>query len=42
MNVGIIGLGLMGSQIAARLIETDHHPVTVYNRDMTKTKPFVN
>ena len=39
MNVGIIGLGLMGSQIAARLLETDH-PITVYNRDMTKTKPF--
>ena len=39
MNVGIIGLGLMGSQIAARLLETDH-PITIYNRDMTKTNPF--
>jgi len=39
MNVGIIGLGLMGSQIAARLLENDH-PITFYNRDMTKTNPF--
>lgn len=39
MNVGIIGLGLMGSQIAARLIETDHC-ISVYNRDTAKTKLF--
>lgn len=39
MNVGIVGLGLMGSQIAARLIETDHC-ISVYNRDTAKTKPF--
>jgi 3-hydroxyisobutyrate dehydrogenase-like beta-hydroxyacid dehydrogenase len=36
MNVGIIGFGLMGSQIAARLIETDHYVML----DRTKTKPF--
>ena len=29
----------MGSQIAARLLETDHR-ITIYNRDMTKTNPF--
>ena len=39
MNVGVIGLGLMGSQIATRLINTGYS-VTVYNRDMSKTKPF--
>ena len=39
MNVGIIGLGLMGSQLATRLIETKHS-VMVYNRDISKTKPF--
>jgi len=39
MNIGVIGLGLMGSQIASRLISTGH-VVSVYNRDTTKTKPF--
>ncbi|HZD82186.1 MAG TPA: NAD(P)-dependent oxidoreductase [Nitrososphaeraceae archaeon] len=39
MNIGVIGLGLMGSQIASRLISTGH-VVSVYNRDATKTKPF--
>jgi 3-hydroxyisobutyrate dehydrogenase len=39
MRVGVIGLGLMGSQIASRLINTGH-VVSVYNRDTTKTKPF--
>lgn len=39
MKIGVIGLGLMGSQIASRLISTGH-VVSVYNRDATKTKPF--
>jgi 3-hydroxyisobutyrate dehydrogenase len=39
MKIGVIGLGLMGSQIASRLISTGH-VVSVYNRDTTKTKPF--
>ena len=41
MMVGVIGLGLMGSRIANRLLSTGHQ-VTVYNRDMTKAKPFAN
>ncbi|HZE78653.1 MAG TPA: NAD(P)-dependent oxidoreductase [Nitrososphaeraceae archaeon] len=39
MRVGIIGLGLMGSRIADRLIDTGHN-VSVYNRDSAKTKRF--
>jgi 3-hydroxyisobutyrate dehydrogenase len=39
MKIGIIGLGLMGSQIASRLINTGH-VLSVYNRDTTKTEPF--
>lgn len=39
MKVGVIGLGLLGSRMASRLINTGH-AVTVYNRDIRKTKPF--
>ena len=39
MRVGVIGLGLMGSQIASRLINTGH-VVSNLDRDTTKTKPF--
>lgn len=39
MKVGVAGLGLMGSGIAARLIVTDHK-VSVYNRTGTKAKRF--
>ena len=37
MNVGIIGLGMMGSQIALRLARKGHK-VTVYNRDKSKAE----
>jgi 3-hydroxyisobutyrate dehydrogenase len=39
MIVGVVGLGLMGSSIANRLLSTGYQ-VTVYNRDITKAKPF--
>jgi 3-hydroxyisobutyrate dehydrogenase len=35
MNVGIIGLGMMGSQLALRLAQKGHK-VTVFNRDKSK------
>src|SRR5215475_9710812 len=35
MNVGIIGLGMMGSQLALRLAQKGHN-VTVFNRDKLK------
>lgn len=40
MNVGLIGLGQMGSGMAGQLIEAGHH-VTVWNRDRAKAAPFV-
>jgi 3-hydroxyisobutyrate dehydrogenase len=37
MNIGIVGTGLMGSQIAIRLAH-EGHKVTVYNRDKSKAE----
>ena len=39
MEVGVIGLGMMGSRMAIRLLNTGHQ-ISVYNRDMLKAKPF--
>jgi 3-hydroxyisobutyrate dehydrogenase len=39
MKIGLIGLGLMGSAMARRLI-SQAHELTVYNRDSSKTKQF--
>ena len=39
MQVGVAGLGKMGAEIAARLIELGHQ-VTVWNRSAEKTKPL--
>ena len=39
MQVGVAGLGKMGAEIAARLIELGHQ-VTVWNRSADKTKPL--
>ncbi len=39
MQVGVAGLGKMGAEIAARLIELGHQ-VTVWNRSPDKTKPL--
>jgi 3-hydroxyisobutyrate dehydrogenase len=41
MQIGVAGLGAMGSAIAARLIELGHQ-VTVWNRTADKTKPLAN
>lgn len=41
MNIGLAGLGAMGSQIAARLMEVGHQ-VTVWNRTPEKTKPLAD
>ena len=40
MNVGIIGLGQMGAEMAANLLKAGHE-VTVYNRTPTKVEPLV-
>lgn len=37
MKIGVIGTGLMGSQIAIRLVQKGHE-VSVYNRDRTKSE----
>ena len=37
MNVGIIGTGMMGSQIALRLAQKGHG-ITVFNRDRSKSE----
>jgi 3-hydroxyisobutyrate dehydrogenase-like beta-hydroxyacid dehydrogenase len=37
MNVGIVGTGMMGSQIALRLAHKGHK-VTVFNRDRSKAE----
>ena len=39
MKIGVAGLGAMGGNIAARLIEVGHD-VTVWNRSPEKTKPL--
>jgi 3-hydroxyisobutyrate dehydrogenase len=39
MQIGVAGLGAMGSAIAARLMEVGHQ-VTVWNRTAEKTKPL--
>ena len=39
MKVGFIGLGQMGSGMAARLLEAGH-ALTVYNRTRARTKPL--
>jgi 3-hydroxyisobutyrate dehydrogenase len=41
MQIGIAGLGAMGSAIAARLLELGHQ-VTVWNRTAAKTKPLAD
>jgi 3-hydroxyisobutyrate dehydrogenase-like beta-hydroxyacid dehydrogenase len=40
MDIGFIGLGQMGSGMAANLIKAGHR-VTVYNRSAEKTRPLV-
>ncbi len=37
MNVGVIGLGMMGSPIATRLAMKGHK-ITVFNRDRSKAE----
>jgi 3-hydroxyisobutyrate dehydrogenase len=39
MQIGVAGLGVMGSAIAARLLEVGHQ-VTVWNRTAAKTRPL--
>ena len=41
MKVGIAGLGLMGSGIAKRLIDSGHI-VSIYNRTRSKAEQFSN
>jgi 3-hydroxyisobutyrate dehydrogenase len=41
MQIGVAGLGAMGSAIAARLMEVGHQ-VTVWNRTATKIKPLAD
>ena len=41
MQIGVAGLGAMGSAMAARLMEVGHQ-VTVWNRTATKTKPLAD
>src|SRR5919199_4286075 len=38
-KVGVIGLGLMGSQLAMRLINAGYY-ISIYNRSNEKTKQF--
>jgi 3-hydroxyisobutyrate dehydrogenase-like beta-hydroxyacid dehydrogenase len=40
MNVGFIGLGKMGTEMAGRLIDAGH-ALTVYNRTASKAEPLV-
>src|SRR3712207_8210170 len=40
MRIGVIGLGMMGSHIAIRLLNTGHK-INVYNRSIEKANPFV-
>jgi 3-hydroxyisobutyrate dehydrogenase len=39
IQVGVLGLGLMGSQLATRLIKAGYH-ISIYNRSKEKTKQF--
>jgi 3-hydroxyisobutyrate dehydrogenase len=39
-SIGFIGLGIMGSAMARRLVDAGHR-VTVYNRDAKKAEPLV-
>jgi 3-hydroxyisobutyrate dehydrogenase len=39
IQVGVLGLGLMGSQLATRLINAGYR-ISIYNRSNEKTKPF--
>lgn len=39
MKVGVAGLGAMGANVAARLMEVGHQ-ITVWNRTLDKTKPL--
>lgn len=41
MQMGVAGLGAMGSALAARLLEAGHQ-VTVWNRTAAKTKPLAD
>jgi 3-hydroxyisobutyrate dehydrogenase len=41
MQIGVAGLGAMGSALAARLLEVGHQ-VTVWNRTAAKTKPLAD
>jgi 3-hydroxyisobutyrate dehydrogenase len=41
MQIGVAGLGAMGSAIAARMLELGHQ-VTVWNRTAAKTKPLAD
>src|SRR4051794_31814923 len=41
MKVGFIGLGNMGSAMAANLLRAGHE-VTVYNRTASKAKPLID
>ena len=41
MNIGVAGLGAMGANIAARLIEVEHK-VAVWNRTPEKAKPLAD
>ena len=41
MNIGIAGVGKMGTAIAARLMETGNQ-VTVWNRSLEKTKSLAD
>jgi len=41
MQIGVAGLGAMGSAMAARLLEVGHQ-VTVWNRTAAKTKPLAD
>jgi 3-hydroxyisobutyrate dehydrogenase len=40
MKIGVVGTGLMGSQIAIRLVQKGHK-VTVFNRDKTKSEKLL-
>jgi 3-hydroxyisobutyrate dehydrogenase-like beta-hydroxyacid dehydrogenase len=39
MRIGVIGLGLIGSRMAIKLLTTGHQ-ICVYNRDMVKLDPL--
>ena len=41
MHIGVAGLGTMGGNIAARLLEVGHQ-VTVWNRNAAKTRPLAD